>query len=157
MIGFFQMFKLFYKSKNLLKGYFCLSLYIFKYQINLFLHASEKLKLKHCYISALALVTRFFLHRSRTLHGAAVPRYPRVQLDFTLSNPGEEECTPSTPAFTWQYHTPEEEISLGPACWLWDYLRRSGICKILDFLANIFIVSAFSYQNCKQSVETLKF
>ena len=20
----------------------------------------------------------------------------------------------------------EEEISLGPACWLWDYLRRSG-------------------------------
>ena len=46
MIGFFQMFKLFYKSKNLLKGYFCLSLYIFKYQINLFLHASEKLNLK---------------------------------------------------------------------------------------------------------------
>jgi len=25
-----------------------------------------------------------------------------------------------------RYHTPEEEISLGPACWLWDYLRRSG-------------------------------
>lgn len=24
-----------------------------------------------------------------------------------------------------QYSTPEEEISLGPACWLWDYLRRS--------------------------------
>lgn len=23
------------------------------------------------------------------------------------------------------YHTPEEEIALGPACWLWDYLRRS--------------------------------
>ena len=22
-------------------------------------------------------------------------------------------------------HTPEEEIALGPACWLWDYLRRS--------------------------------
>lgn len=25
------------------------------------------------------------------------------------------------------YHTPEEEIALGPACWLWDYLRRSGM------------------------------
>uniref|UniRef100_A0A1I8IBL7 Glutamine-dependent NAD(+) synthetase n=1 Tax=Macrostomum lignano TaxID=282301 RepID=A0A1I8IBL7_9PLAT len=25
-----------------------------------------------------------------------------------------------------RYHTPEEEIALGPACWLWDYLRRSG-------------------------------
>ena len=23
-------------------------------------------------------------------------------------------------------HTPEEEIGLGPACYLWDYLRRSG-------------------------------
>lgn len=23
-------------------------------------------------------------------------------------------------------HTPEEECCLGPACWLWDYLRRSG-------------------------------
>jgi len=64
--------------------------------------------------------------RSRTLHGASVSRYPRVQLDFTLSSPGEEECTPPSQPFTWQYHTPEEEISLGPACWLWDYLRRSG-------------------------------
>ncbi|ELT96786.1 hypothetical protein CAPTEDRAFT_205115 [Capitella teleta] len=26
----------------------------------------------------------------------------------------------------WKYHTAEEEIRLGPACWLWDYLRRSG-------------------------------
>lgn len=24
------------------------------------------------------------------------------------------------------FHVPEEEIALGPACWLWDYLRRSG-------------------------------
>ncbi|EEB95073.1 hypothetical protein MPER_06014 [Moniliophthora perniciosa FA553] len=24
-----------------------------------------------------------------------------------------------------RYHRPEEEIALGPACWLWDYLRRS--------------------------------
>jgi hypothetical protein len=27
---------------------------------------------------------------------------------------------------TLQFHCPEEEIALGPACWLWDYLRRSG-------------------------------
>ena len=25
-----------------------------------------------------------------------------------------------------RYHDPCEEIALGPACWLWDYLRRSG-------------------------------
>ena len=24
------------------------------------------------------------------------------------------------------YHPPEEEIALSAACWLWDYLRRSG-------------------------------
>jgi len=24
------------------------------------------------------------------------------------------------------YHTPVEEIGYGPACWLWDYMRRSG-------------------------------
>jgi len=24
-----------------------------------------------------------------------------------------------------RFHIPEEEIALGPACWLWDYLRRS--------------------------------
>ncbi len=24
-----------------------------------------------------------------------------------------------------RYHLPEEEIAYGPACWLWDYLRRS--------------------------------
>lgn len=30
--------------------------------------------------------------------------------------------TPPKPA---EYHLPEEEIAYGPACWLWDYLRRS--------------------------------
>lgn len=29
-----------------------------------------------------------------------------------------------TPAREPRYHTPEEEIARGPACWLWDYLRR---------------------------------
>jgi hypothetical protein len=31
---------------------------------------------------------------------------------------------PSLPSDV-RFHAPEEEISLGPACWLWDYLRRS--------------------------------
>jgi hypothetical protein len=30
-----------------------------------------------------------------------------------------------------QVHCPEEEIALGPACWLWDYLRRSGASGFL--------------------------
>ena len=32
---------------------------------------------------------------------------------------------------TMQLHTPEEECCLGPACWLWDYLRRSGAAGFL--------------------------
>ncbi|XP_048132848.1 glutamine-dependent NAD(+) synthetase isoform X1 [Rhodamnia argentea] len=30
-----------------------------------------------------------------------------------------------------KYHSPEEEIALGPGCWLWDYLRRSGASGFL--------------------------
>ncbi|KAL2940140.1 Glutamine-dependent NAD(+) synthetase [Bienertia sinuspersici] len=30
-----------------------------------------------------------------------------------------------------RYHEPEEEIAFGPACWLWDYLRRSGASGFL--------------------------
>ncbi|GMH22631.1 hypothetical protein Nepgr_024474 [Nepenthes gracilis] len=30
-----------------------------------------------------------------------------------------------------KYHVPEEEIAFGPACWLWDYLRRSGASGFL--------------------------
>lgn len=36
-------------------------------------------------------------------------------------------CLP-TPAREPFYHTPEEEIARGPACWLWDYLRRWAVC-----------------------------
>jgi len=62
--------------------------------------------------------------RSRTLRAASGVRYPRVELDWALSQP-KLFLSPS-PSFPWVYHTPEEEILLGPACWLWDYLRRSG-------------------------------
>lgn len=33
--------------------------------------------------------------------------------------------TPTKPLKKIRYHAPEEEIALGPACWLWDYVRRS--------------------------------
>eukprot|EP00594_Rhizosolenia_setigera_P013916 CAMPEP_0178957546 /NCGR_PEP_ID=MMETSP0789-20121207/10990_1 /TAXON_ID=3005 /ORGANISM="Rhizosolenia setigera, Strain CCMP 1694" /LENGTH=639 /DNA_ID=CAMNT_0020639839 /DNA_START=498 /DNA_END=2417 /DNA_ORIENTATION=- len=33
---------------------------------------------------------------------------------------------PTKPLETVKYHSPEEECCLGPACWLWDFLRRSG-------------------------------
>ncbi|XP_072128866.1 glutamine-dependent NAD(+) synthetase-like isoform X1 [Mobula birostris] len=51
--------------------------------------------------------------------------YPRVNVSFTLTS-ADDVYLPSVQPIQIRYHTPEEEISLGPACWLWDYLRRSS-------------------------------
>ncbi|GKY95173.1 hypothetical protein MPSEU_000480700 [Mayamaea pseudoterrestris] len=45
--------------------------------------------------------------------------------DFCLVR-GDYLSTPSIPLESLQVHISEEECCLGPACWLWDYLRRSG-------------------------------
>ncbi|KAM9860636.1 glutamine-dependent NAD(+) synthetase [Aulostomus maculatus] len=49
----------------------------------------------------------------------------RVKVDFFLSS-SDDIYLPTHQPIKWHFHSPEEEISLGPACWLWDYLRRSG-------------------------------
>ncbi|RSH79056.1 glutamine-dependent NAD(+) synthetase [Apiotrichum porosum] len=63
---------------------------------------------------------------SRSHQAAQSPPYERLRIDMRLDGGlgirvGEDET--SEKGMT--YHTPEEEIALGPACWLWDYLRRS--------------------------------
>uniref|UniRef100_A0A2R5L8C7 Glutamine-dependent NAD(+) synthetase n=1 Tax=Ornithodoros turicata TaxID=34597 RepID=A0A2R5L8C7_9ACAR len=63
------------------------------------------------------------LVRSRALKAAQSEAYPRVVVEYSLSQ--TQDLAP-TPTMDWVFPTPEEEISLGPACWLWDYLRRSG-------------------------------
>ncbi|EGW33512.1 glutamine-dependent NAD(+) synthetase [Spathaspora passalidarum NRRL Y-27907] len=53
--------------------------------------------------------------------------YNVIKSDVELS-PSENIFDPTVyPSLPQQvkYHLPEEEIALGPACWLWDYLRRS--------------------------------
>jgi len=40
--------------------------------------------------------------------------------------PQTQQLVPSPPLGEPIQHCPEEECCLGPACWLWDYLRRSG-------------------------------
>ncbi|KAL1999312.1 hypothetical protein VTN02DRAFT_4707 [Thermoascus thermophilus] len=65
---------------------------------------------------------------SRGLQASRQEPYVRLEVDMRLSKPLEEidpSVGPSDPIEP-RYHTPEEEIALGPACWLWDYLRRSG-------------------------------
>ncbi|KAK4546042.1 hypothetical protein LTR36_002179 [Oleoguttula mirabilis] len=56
-----------------------------------------------------------------------VQKLERIRVDFYLCqgskvlDPYARLSTPIQP----RYHLPEEEIALGPACWMWDYLRRS--------------------------------
>ncbi|EEB07530.1 glutamine-dependent NAD synthetase [Schizosaccharomyces japonicus yFS275] len=54
--------------------------------------------------------------------------YQRIQIDYSLCDRGNDYNPHWKPTFPIELHlhTPEEEIAFGPACWLWDYLRRSG-------------------------------
>lgn len=62
--------------------------------------------------------------RSRATCAAAAAPYATVAVDFELSV-GDVYVMASR-RMDVVYHAAEEEIALGPACWLWDYLRRSG-------------------------------
>ncbi|KAG7207960.1 hypothetical protein KM043_009544 [Ampulex compressa] len=75
--------------------------------------------------------------RSRTHTAASSLNYPRVKVDFALTSNNLISNPPDRPidvdlgpyeneqTSKFIYHSPEEEIALAPACWLWDYLRRS--------------------------------
>lgn len=76
--------------------------------------------------------------RSRSHLAARQPSYPRIKVDFALTSDILISIPPDRPIDAdlgpyedenatgkLVYHTPDEEISLAPACWLWDYLRRS--------------------------------
>lgn len=60
------------------------------------------------------------------------PAYERVAADHSLSwgLDFDPAVTPSAHRAP-HIHKPEEEIALGPACWLWDYLRRSKAAGFL--------------------------
>ncbi|KAJ7504473.1 hypothetical protein B0H11DRAFT_518662 [Mycena galericulata] len=70
---------------------------------------------------------------SRSMQAASAERYHRVEVPFALTSGKfdivrEEDMfglLSGSRSFEVRYHKPEEEIALGPACWLWDYLRRS--------------------------------
>jgi NAD+ synthase (glutamine-hydrolysing) len=66
--------------------------------------------------------------KSRAMQARETPPYQRIEVDFSLSTRPEDldfKVAPS-PELQPSYHEPEEEIALGTACFLWDYLRR---CK----------------------------
>ena len=66
---------------------------------------------------------------SRSAQAADTPRYRRVVINISLSREegghGIDTALRPSPPIRPRYHTPQEEIAMGPACWLWDYLRRS--------------------------------
>ncbi|KAH8434574.1 glutamine-dependent NAD(+) synthetase [Aspergillus melleus] len=65
---------------------------------------------------------------SRNMQASKQSPYVRLDLDTRLSR-RDDEAEPSlapSETLTARIHAPEEEVALGPACWLWDYLRRSG-------------------------------
>jgi hypothetical protein len=55
------------------------------------------------------------------------PIYERVEVNMSVSREGDGidlRLGPTRPKEV-VYYLPEEEIAYGPACYLWDYLRRS--------------------------------
>ncbi|KAF7459580.1 glutamine-dependent NAD(+) synthetase [Marmota monax] len=92
---------------------------------------------------------------SRNLAASRVSPYPRVKVDFALSC-HEDLLQPVSEPLEWKYHRPEEEISLGPACWLWDFLRRSHQAGFLlplsggmDSAATACLVYSMCFQVCE--------
>ena len=56
---------------------------------------------------------------------SATLQYQRIPLDITLMVPTARELINKPVPII--YCTPEQEIELGPACYLWDYLRKSKL------------------------------
>ena len=63
---------------------------------------------------------------SRSVQASESREFPRIKVDFTLRSDKYSKKFAPTRTIPVKYFTPEEEIALGPACWLFDYLRRSG-------------------------------
>ena len=61
---------------------------------------------------------------SRGVQAAGIRPTTAIQVDFALQGADTPQNV-SVPLDVF-YFQPEEEIAYGPACWLWDYLRRSG-------------------------------
>ena len=61
-----------------------------------------------------------------------LPIHIQVDIPFCLTEDMTERVlTPSEPR-SLVTHTPEEECGMGPACWLWDYLRRCAMTIALS-------------------------
>ncbi|KAM7087399.1 glutamine-dependent NAD(+) synthetase isoform 9-T10 [Molossus nigricans] len=95
---------------------------------------------------------------SRNLAASRASPYPRVKVDFALSH-HEDLLEPLSEPVEWKYHSTSEEISLGPACWLWDFLRRSqqaGFFLPLSGGVDSAATACLVYSMCRQVCEAVK-
>ena len=63
---------------------------------------------------------------SRAVQASKTAALPQIDIDFELDTEDWEDAPSVRQKIVPHSHKPEEEIAFGPACWLWDYLRRSG-------------------------------
>ncbi|KAK3066212.1 glutamine-dependent NAD(+) synthetase, partial [Coniosporium uncinatum] len=84
---------------------------------------------------------------SRGLQAVQAPPYQRIEVDFSFSSSTDSLNPRLKPSKTKEpyFHAPEAEIAYGPACWLWDYLRRSK-------QAGFFIPLSGGIDSCATSV-----
>lgn len=71
-----------------------------------------------------------------------------VTSENLISNPPDRpiDCDNDDTYMKIAYHSPEEEISMAPACWLWDYLRYLNnhlSCSIIKRLSSMLIFNFF--------------
>lgn len=98
---------------------------------------------------------------SRGHQAIRAPAYERIETKVSLSDDRNEpdlEFGP-TPSKEVRYHVPEEEISLGPACWMWDYLRRSKASGFLVPLSggiDSCATAVLVYSMCREVMKALE-
>ncbi|MCJ1256915.1 glutamine-dependent NAD(+) synthetase [Lignoscripta atroalba] len=95
---------------------------------------------------------------SRGLQAARAAPYKRFEVDFWLSATTTAATIP-TEEIQIHFHNPMEEIALGPACWLWDYLRRSraaGFFIPLSGGIDSCATSVIVFSMCREVVRAIK-
>ncbi|KAI5926263.1 glutamine-dependent NAD(+) synthetase with GAT domain-containing protein [Camillea tinctor] len=96
---------------------------------------------------------------SRNFQAIQAPTYKRIEVDYSLAHDDIDVLKAPTPSRPPRYHLPEEEIALGPACWLWDYLRRSKAAGFLIALSggiDSCATATIVYSMCRLVVEAVK-
>ena len=99
--------------------------------------------------------------RSRDAQSMEAPQHERIKVDYRLTrNRGVARPTQhATAPVDARYHKPEEEIAYGPACWLWDYLRRSkasGYFVPLSGGIDSCATACIVYSMCRMVVDAMR-